>query len=81
MTIYMWQNFTSNAQVSGTWSSSTGQPVTLIIIDSAGVHMSSSLGGSGTFAFVASDSPYAFVAVSALPDTVSVSGTSTGPLL
>jgi uncharacterized membrane protein YfcA len=77
----VWHNFTSNAQVSGTWSSNTGQPVTLIVMNSAGVHVSSSIGGSGTFQFVASNSPYAFVAVSLVPDTVSVSGTSTGPLL
>jgi hypothetical protein len=76
-----WENFSSSAQVSGTWKSSNGQPVTFLIINAAGARIFSSLAGSGSFTFVAADSSYAFMAVSAQSATVSVSGTSMGPLL
>jgi hypothetical protein len=76
-----WVNFTSGAQVSGSWTSSSGQPVTFLITNAAGARVFSSLAGSGRFTFVATDSSYSFLAISSVPSTVAVAGTSTGPLL
>ena len=83
-------NLGSNAQVSGTFSSASGQPVVLFIYTAASgicnegkaLKFSAALDGSGTFSFVSgSGATYYFFATTVLPDTVSISGTYTGALL
>lgn len=75
-------NVTINGSaVSGSFTTSLGQPVAFSVVDSAGVAVFSITAGSGTFSFAAGPGPYAFVAVSLIPDTVSVSGTVDQPLI
>jgi hypothetical protein len=81
--------FGSNDQVSGTYSSSTGQSVVLYVYTSTAGACNGgtpltfiAVDGSGPFSFVSGNhATYFFFATTQTPDTVSISGTFTGPLL
>lgn len=66
----------ANSSVSGTWSSSNGQPVTFMLLSNCGANVVNVLAASGSFAFVGSCPPYYIIAVSALPGSVTVTGTA-----
>jgi hypothetical protein len=66
--------------VSGSYTVSSGQPVAFYVVNSSGAQIFTLTAGSGTFSFTASPGSYAFLAVSLLPDTVSITGSVSQPL-
>lgn len=72
----------SGAKVSGTFTTTDGDPVTFEILDSGHSTVYSADASYGTFSFTASDPPYTFEAITTiLSHTVDVSGHYTAPIL
>ena len=67
--------------VTGSFSVSSGQPVVFYVVNSSGAQIVTLTAGSGTFSFTAASGEYAFVAVSLLPDTVSITGSVSQPVM
>jgi hypothetical protein len=73
-------NFPGEASVRGSWSVSSGSSVQFSIQNAAGNVIYSSTGSSGSFSFVASDSPYTLSVLSVSPQSTSVSGSYSSPI-
>lgn len=67
--------------ISGSWSTTDGGSVTLVILDGKSAPVYTADASSGTFSFNASSPPYMVTAVSILPEVVDVSGVCWGPLI
>jgi hypothetical protein len=72
---------TSGSAVTGTWSTASGDSVTLSITDSNGGTVYTASAHSGSFSFTANTPPYTFTDSSTLSETVHISGTYSTPLL
>jgi hypothetical protein len=71
------ETFANGASISGTWSAPAHGPIAFSIVSDSGTHVYTGNGVTGTYSFTANGGTYRFYAVSAFPENVSVSGTST----
>jgi len=72
---------TDGISLSGSWSTTDGGSVTLVILNGHGLTVYSADASSGSFSLNASDPPYVATALSIFPETVQISGTCWAPII
>jgi hypothetical protein len=72
---------TDSISVSGSWSTTDGGSVTFTIVSANGSTAYTADASSGSFSFGETDPPYTVGVYALLPETVTISGISWGPLI
>lgn len=73
--------FPASVSISGSWSTATGNSVSLEILASNGSAAYRADASSGSFSLSFAGEPYTIEAYSVLPETVTVTGTSWSPIV